>query len=398
MAVDGQGKRGILIISEYPGKSEDEDGRPFVGGAGRWLASELSEVGIDMRRDCWLTNALACHPVGEYPATAVEDCRPNVLRAIRDLNPRVIILLGGLAIQSVIGHYWKPDVGPVTRWTGRMIPNHKPNTWIVPLNNPAYLLRDKSHPVETQQFRTALVEVSALPDRPWPKGPPDYKSRVQCEFSITEAVEWLRTIRAGNNISFDYETDRLRPYHQDSSIVCVSVCLEGRTTKAFMWNAAVAKEMRRVLADPGISKKGWNVAFESAWTKVKLGVDVAGWKWDGMLAAHALDPRKGRGDDDRGSQTTGLKFQSYVTLGAIDYSSHLEEMLKPRDGEGGYAENSVRQIEPRTLLTYCSLDSLLEWEVSQKQMTEMEGRGGEHQNTRDGERATGTGAGASCRR
>ena len=257
MRVDGEGRRGILIVGEWPGRSEDGEGRPFVGGSGRFLARELQKFGVDMRRDCWLTNALVCAPIGEAPAGAIDDCRPNLLKAIRDLNPTSIFLMGGAAIQAAVGHFWKPDVGPVGRWTGRRIPNHNPNAWVCPFNNPAHLLRDGAHPVELLQFRDSLGAAVALEGRPWANGPPDYRSKVETILSPADAAAALKAVQSGV-IAFDLETTTLKPDSAESRIVCCSVCHEGCRTIAFPWQGPAVVEMSRILRSPEIPKIGYN--------------------------------------------------------------------------------------------------------------------------------------------
>ncbi len=62
MTPDGAGRRRILIVGDMPGAAEDALDRPFVGPAGQYLEQVLASMGVDLREDCWLTNALICHP------------------------------------------------------------------------------------------------------------------------------------------------------------------------------------------------------------------------------------------------------------------------------------------------------------------------------------------------
>ena len=96
MKISGDGEKGILIIGETPGSSEDRLDQHFVGKSGKYLSRILRSLKIDMRKDCWLTNALICRPeTKDTPKPKIiEHCRPNVLQAIKELNPRIIILAG----------------------------------------------------------------------------------------------------------------------------------------------------------------------------------------------------------------------------------------------------------------------------------------------------------------
>lgn len=60
MPVAGQGRKGIMVIGEAPGETEDERGKPFVGKSGEELQAAVRLAGADLFRDCWVTNALSC--------------------------------------------------------------------------------------------------------------------------------------------------------------------------------------------------------------------------------------------------------------------------------------------------------------------------------------------------
>lgn len=374
MPVHGAGRRGVLFVGEYPGKAEDAAGRPFVGPSGRVLRDVLSPLGFDLDRDGWATNALRCHdPRKLHPKTAIEDCRPHLLRTISELKPRVIVLLGGAALQSLVGAVWKPDVGPLGRWTGRLIPCQKPNAWLAPTWNPAFLQKDECDPVARRQFAQHIERAVCTPVLPWPDGPPDYRKQVRVESSPHAAAEWLARVESGP-VAFDYETDRLKPDHRDAEIVCCSVAHPVHGCIAFPWHGPVIPQMRRILADPTIGKIASNLDMEARHTERHLGIRVQNWAWDTMLAAHCFDPRPGGKEKEDGTATgagcTGLKFQAFVRLGQPEYNSHLEDHLRPREG-GGNAPNRVRELPFASLALYCGLDSLLELYVAQEQAADV---------------------------
>jgi uracil-DNA glycosylase len=360
MKVDGAGKHRILVVAEYPGGEEDAAGRPLVGRSGRLAAEEFERAGLDLRRDCWLTNAQICYDAGHRaPATAVADCRPNLLRALAELKPEVVLLMGGAAIVSLLGHLWKADVGKVRRWTGWSIPARPPlNAWVLPTYNPAYLLRRGDDAVLWAEFRDHLAAAARLRGRPWTAPPVD---AVETILSPDEAAVRLRRFRSGR-AAFDYETTTLKPDGPHAEIVCASVCWEGRETFSFPWAGPVIPAFREFLENGEIAKIGYSMKFEDRWSLVHAGVRVRGWLWDGMLAAHALDPRRG---------VTGLKFQSFVRLGVPDYNSHVEPFLDSGRENGCNAPNRIWQVGLPALLKYCALDSLYEFQVAESQMKEM---------------------------
>lgn len=369
MRVAGSGRRRILVVGEQPGAAEDRQGQPLVGQSGQYLSDVASSVGLSLRDDCWLTNALICHDTNKSePKTAVDDCRPNLLNTIRQLKPTTIILAGQMAVTSLIGHLWKPDVGPIGRWTGRQIPSQKLNAWLCPVHNPAYLLRDKVDRITKDQFREALREAASLTTVPYPDGPPDYSAMVERIYSPNEAAARIRNYTSGR-VAFDFETTCLKPEAPGAEIVCCSVCWEGRETISFPWHGQVIPAVRELITRPDVGLIASNLKMEDRWCRRHLGTEPRHWAWDTMLAAHCLDPRPGgtgRADQTpRGSGTTGLKFLSFVHLGVPDYNSHVEDGLSA-DG-GGNALNRIKQLSIDTLLTYCGLDSLLEYEVAKIQ-------------------------------
>ena len=365
MPPDGGGRRKILLVSERPGRAEDEDGRPLVGKMGQMVESRLSRFGVDMRADCWLTNAIICYPTGEPPDDAVLHCRPNLFRTIERYKPEVIVLLGGDAIKSLMGQLWKEKVGEERRWVGWQIPSIQLNSWICPTYQPARLFY-KDDPVIAGDFDAHLGAAAELSGRPYPDGPPDYNAAVETIVDPDAAAQRLANYTSGK-IAFDFETDRLKPDHPDARIVCCSVCWNGQETIAYPWHGAAITATAALLANPDVGKIGWNLKFESRYVQAKLGIDVRGWAWDGMLAAHALDPR---GDKDREFDgITGLKFQSFVRLGVPDYNYHIDPFLKS-DG-GGNAPNQIDRVNLPLVLKYCGLDSLFEYKIGHIQAAEM---------------------------
>ncbi len=96
-AVPGEGppNAAIMFIGEAPGFHENEQGRPFVGAAGRFLEELLA--GIGMRRDqVFICNVIKCRPPGNRDPQADEmaACAPYLERQIAAVDPRVIVTLG----------------------------------------------------------------------------------------------------------------------------------------------------------------------------------------------------------------------------------------------------------------------------------------------------------------
>ena len=108
-AVPGEGPANarIVLIGEAPGAQEDETGRPFVGRSGQLLTRLLEDAGIS-REEVYITSILKCRPPNNRTPkkSEVEVCRPYLEQQIALIDPKVVVLLGGVAISSIIGP-WK---------------------------------------------------------------------------------------------------------------------------------------------------------------------------------------------------------------------------------------------------------------------------------------------------
>ena len=63
------------------------------------------------------------------------------LKIIEKYKPKVIILLGGSSLLSMIGYRWKKDLGGITKWRGWTIPDRDFKAWICPTFHPSYVDR-----------------------------------------------------------------------------------------------------------------------------------------------------------------------------------------------------------------------------------------------------------------
>jgi DNA polymerase len=104
----------LLLIGEQPGDSEDRQGEPFVGPAGRLLREALGQAGI-AEQDVYLTNAVkhfrwrpephgGKRRIHQRPdAGQIAACRPWWLAELRIIDPKVIVALGATAGQALFG-------------------------------------------------------------------------------------------------------------------------------------------------------------------------------------------------------------------------------------------------------------------------------------------------------
>ena len=115
----------IMLIGEYPTIKDDNSGRPWSGQSGRILKEYLHELGIDLYIDCITINAVACVPFDNQTnrirrATGIEikSCRKRIFQQINEYKPKIIFLLGELALLSVFGNRWKKGSFEIAKWIG----------------------------------------------------------------------------------------------------------------------------------------------------------------------------------------------------------------------------------------------------------------------------------------
>lgn len=111
--VFGQGKAraGLMLVGEQPGESEDREGLPFVGPAGKLLHKAMSQAGIDPA-ETYVTNAVKHFKFVERgkrrihakpKVIEIQACSPWLHAEIERVKPRLVVALGATAAQALLG-------------------------------------------------------------------------------------------------------------------------------------------------------------------------------------------------------------------------------------------------------------------------------------------------------
>lgn len=362
MPIFGKGKREILVVGDFVRQEDDAQGRPFSGDVGQLLRSTLALCGVDLENDCWATNAVICGPPGKSAPDAkkINYCRPNLIKAIKTLNPKKIILLGSSAIRSCIGEYYRLELGEGSRWLGWKIPLQEINSWVCPTYSPTQVMlakEDKQGAVYRLWFDRHIQEAIDLLGRPWDPVP-DYSSGIKIIKDLDKAAQWIRKlIASGLRSSFDYETNCLKPDRPDAKIRSVAFhCKKG--TMACPVLGPVKEALVEYLLSPG-EKVGANTKFEERWSRRAFQTEVKNVVWDTMLSSHHLDNRRG---------ICGVEFQSFVRLGACPWDAKVSPYF---DSEDSVSLNRVYEVDLDSLLLYNGLDAILEYLIAERQEEEM---------------------------
>jgi uracil-DNA glycosylase family 4 len=138
-AVPGEGPANaeIMFIGEGPGFHENEQGRPFVGQAGKFLDELLQAAGYD-RENVFITNVVKCRPPGNRDPLPEElsACATYLDKQIEVINPCVIVTLGRVSMGKFLPYARISEVHGNPAWVRERL--------IVPMYHPAAALHQPS--------------------------------------------------------------------------------------------------------------------------------------------------------------------------------------------------------------------------------------------------------------
>jgi uracil-DNA glycosylase family 4 len=151
--------RRVMLVGQAPGRTEAENGRPFSGPAGRTLFGWLAEAGIGedaFRRQVYMAAMTRCFP-GPAPSGSGDRrpspaelalCRPFLDRQLALVRPELVVLVGGMAIDALLGKM------PLDRAVGRI--HDREGVRYLPLPHPSGASRWPNEPAHRELRRRAI--------------------------------------------------------------------------------------------------------------------------------------------------------------------------------------------------------------------------------------------------
>jgi DNA polymerase len=314
----------ILIVGEAPGRTEEEQGIPFIGGSGQLLSRLLSSAGID-RAACRITNVVPYRPPNNdileffvnkteakkrglldpelelksgtasyYPTPIIYDGLQELYEEIERTKPKVIIPLGNTALWAVMNFR---DCS-VDKWAGSMLQAY--GAWVIPTHHPARVLRQMAlKNITVRDLSRAKLQLRA------PVSPPTYDFTTFPTFH--ETIEFLEGLLAGETglLSCDIETT------SNHEIGCIGFGIS--ETKAFCipfigedhrayWTIddeiEIISRIRELFARPDIRIVGQNFAFDAQYIfRNYLSLPRPGTIEDTMVGHHLCYPGTPKGLD-----------------------------------------------------------------------------------------------------
>jgi uracil-DNA glycosylase family protein len=161
---EGSARATVMFVGEQPGDREDREGHPFVGPAGRVFDRALEEAGID-RKQTYVTNAVkhfryeerGKRRIHQRPsAEHIRACRPWLDAELAAVRPRVLVCLGAVAAQALLGSKIR-----VTKDRGKPLESELAAVVLVTIH-PSAILRERDEPARDQAFRAFVADLEVV--------------------------------------------------------------------------------------------------------------------------------------------------------------------------------------------------------------------------------------------
>jgi uracil-DNA glycosylase len=165
-AVFGEGspRSEVMLVGEQPGDREDREGHPFVGPAGRMLDKALEAAGID-RKLAYVTNTVkhfryeqrGKRRIHQRPAAEhIKACRPWLDAELEAVKPRVLVCLGAVAAQALLGSKVR-----VTKDRGKPLESELAPVVLVTIH-PSAILRERDEAAREAAYTSFVSDLAVV--------------------------------------------------------------------------------------------------------------------------------------------------------------------------------------------------------------------------------------------
>lgn len=226
----------FYILGEAPGETEDQEGKQFVGDAGKVLRTVASKRLLD---HSMFDNTIRDRPPNNRRPlpVEVECCRPLVTSSIEAARPKALLAMGSTALEWCLGE------SVISKWRGRRIPirvgSHP--CWLYPTWHPSYVMRrggrgsisqitqvPEGHCLWLDLHRAEEDVFGGLEPPSFCPSPPEVTMVVGSSNSdVVHIRDWLRKCLGKDSVvGFDIETSCIRPYEDGARILSVAVATD----------------------------------------------------------------------------------------------------------------------------------------------------------------------------
>jgi len=308
----------VMVIGRDPGEEEDKEGRPFVGRSGKLLKELLQAAGLK-REDVFISNLVKCRPPGNRPHTSEERaaCRVYLDQEIAAVQPKVIIVLGGDALEAITGQT------QVMKLAGQAInfKNDKIDCQVFVSVHPSYILRNDSYKERAIKHFEGFGRLL--------RGEGPIKSPVKYVYiqTIEQVRKLIVKMHQQKFIVFDTETTGFDFLHD--KILCFSFSWKENTAvvlpllgykQAVIWSEQdyneIITSLQNLFANPDIEWCAQNISFDAKFMKT-YNMEIVGPIHDTMILQTLCD--------ENAVDLKGLKEMAKLYTDMGDYSEPLEK-------------------------------------------------------------------------
>lgn len=318
---DAAGKGGVdlLFVGEAPGRTEDEQGKPFIGDSGQILRAALSDYGFSALSYV-ITNAVKCRPWNnaEPSKDNIEACKLYLEAEIKGYNPKLIVALGSVAARALLNE----STFSVLQYTSAVL--RRPDGHLVLVNfHPAALLHanrgeavDSNYRKVLRRWRMTLLSAKQLITNGM------QKPTIECVESLPRMFTLLNEVKNYGPVAFDYETTDVYPWKGRIRTVGISLG-PGRGASFRLETIKGGNSLWKRFLAGSVPKIAHNYTFEYLWSRHHFHESPRNVVGDTMALFYAESP-----DDP-----IGLKLLSrlYTPFGGyeIDMTSYQREVGDP---------------------------------------------------------------------
>lgn len=315
----GKNKKQIVILTEVP---EYDSFNPI-----------LSEVGLTEDDVFFIPTSLEKTKVSDK---VLESYLPALQDIIRKQNPSLIIAIGETPLRVLVGST------NTILYRGFKIPDYFYNAWVCPSldNDDSILIEDFSKALKYLNKSFPIIDLD------------NYVSTD--DLNLIE--DYIQKCFEKKLVVIDLETSTLKPYFDESKIICASLCCDNSPIVfpffKLMNIPRFQKMIKKLLTSKEVTKIAHNLKFERSWFRNIMGYDFEKPYDDTLLLQHLLDGRR---------NSHGLKFLAYVYFGIKGYEDEVHS----------YKDMSL--VPENKLHKYCASDTLFTyklWKIFRKKLTE----------------------------
>ena len=348
----------VLIVGEFPGRDEDKQATPFAGGPGGMLKKTLQHAtGLSLDR-VGFTHIVGCRPPRNRKPnkTEMRSCAPRLLREIEVRKPKVIVVLGNVALEFLTG-----QTG-ITTLCGKVLSCALPEFAHIPVvacMHPAYVLR-QDHELDrfVEALQTAENVLEGRHEELLGLGTYDVLTTVE---EVEELLDG--SIEQGLVTSFDTETGSISPFQ---SVWPALLCFSFSNTAGRGWvvpydhaespfkdtpsNRSARKRVTAALRrffESDLQKTAQNEKFDRNHIREAIGVSPRNVR-DTMLMLFVLNEQRG---------THGLKQLAFTYTGMGGYEADLERFIDAHPDCDPDRDGSYANIPGDVLFPYAAMDA-----------------------------------------